>query len=74
MIKATLLIFAGILSVLVSLNTEPIVLVASQSTIENSSNLTYPNNPTLTIGEMFNETNPLENNSDESDNNLPSPM
>ena len=33
-----------------------------------------PNNPTLTIGEMFNETNPLENNSDESDNNLPSPM
>lgn len=74
MIKAALLIFVGILSVSVSVNTEPITLVLSQSSIENSSNLTYPNNPTLTIGEMFNATNPLENKSDESDNNLPSPM
>ena len=74
MIKATILIFVGILSVTVSFNAESIVLVASQSSIENSSNLTYPNNPTLTIGEKFNATNPLENNSGESDNNLPSPM
>jgi len=47
---------------------------AAQSTLENSSNPTYPNNPTMTTGEMLNGTNTGANNSNESDNNLPSPM
>jgi len=73
--KFALLIFLGILTIVVSFHSETLLLVASQSSIENSSNLTYPNNPTLTIGEMLNGTNMQEgNNSNESDNNLPSPM
>ena len=74
MIKSALLIFLGILTIAVSFHTGTLVLVAAQSSIENSSNLTYPNNPTLTIGEMLNGTNMQGNNSNESDNNLPSPM
>jgi len=74
-IKCALLIFLGILTIALSFHTGTLVLVAAQSSIENSSNLTYPNNPTLTIGEMLNGTNMKEgNNSNESDNNLPSPM
>jgi len=73
-IKSVLLIFLGILTIAVSFHTGTLVLVAAQSSIENSSNLTYPNNPTLTIGEMLNGTNMQGNNSNESDNNLPSPM
>jgi len=73
-IKSALLIFLGILTIAVSFHTGTLVLVAAQSSIENSSNLTYPNNPTLTIGEMLNGTNMQGNNSNESDNNLPSPM
>jgi len=73
-IKSALLIFLGILTIAVSFRTGTLVLVAAQSSIENSSNLTYPNNPTLTIGEMLNGTNMQGNNSNESDNNLPSPM
>jgi hypothetical protein len=51
-----------------------VVVVAQPSIDNNSSNLTYPNNPTLTIGEMFNGTSMQGNDSNESDNNLPSPM
>lgn len=72
--KFALLIFLGILTIVVSFHSETLLLVASQSSIENSSNLTYPNNPTLTIGEMLNRTSVQGNNSNESDNNLPSPM
>ena len=80
MIKsATILIFLVILSFAVFFSTETllllaVVVVAQPSIDNNSSNLTYPNNPTLTIGEMFNGTNMQGNNSNESDNNLPSPM
>jgi hypothetical protein len=76
--SATILIFLGILSFAVFFSTETLLLIAvvvAQPSIDNnSSNLTYPNNPTLTIGEMFNGTNMQGNNSNESDNNLPSPM
>ncbi|MBA2268209.1 MAG: hypothetical protein H0W19_07730 [Nitrosopumilus sp.] len=72
--KFALLIFLGILIIVVSFHSETLLLVASQSSIENSFNLTYPNNPTLTIGEMLNRTSVQGNNSNESDNNLPSPM
>jgi hypothetical protein len=80
MIKsATILIFLGILSFAVFFSTETLLLIAvvvvAQPSIDNnSSNLTYPNNPTLTIGEMFNGTSMQGNDSNESDNNLPSPM
>ena len=72
--------FVGILSFAVFFSTETLLLVAvvvvvAQPSIDNnSSNLTYPNNPTLTLGEMFNGTSMQGNNSNESDNNLPSPM
>jgi hypothetical protein len=76
--SATILIFLGILSFAVFFSTETLLLLAivvAQPSIENnSSNLTYPNNPTLTIGEMFNGTSMQGNDSNESDNNLPSPM
>lgn len=72
--KFALLIFLGILTIVVSFHSETLLLGASQSSIENSSNLTYPDNPTLTIGEMLNGTSMQGNNSNESDNNLPSPM
>jgi hypothetical protein len=76
--SAIILIFLGILSFAVFFSTETLlvaVLVVAQPSIDNnSSNLTYPNNPTLTIGEMFNGTSMQGNNSNESDNNLPSPM
>ena len=80
MIKsAAILIFLGILSFSVFFSTETllliaVVVVAQPSMDNNSSNLTYPNNPTLTIGEMFNGTSMQGNDSNESDNNLPSPM
>ncbi len=68
----------GILSFVFSFSTETLLLlavvVAQPSIDNNSSNLTYPNNPTLTIGEMFNGTSMQGNDSNESDNNLPSPM
>ena len=65
----------GILRFVFSFSTETLVVVVAQPSIDNnSSNLTYPNNPTLTIGEMFNGTSMQGNNSNESDNNLPSPM
>jgi hypothetical protein len=76
--SATILIFLVILSFAVFFSTETLLLlavvVAQPSIDNNSSNLTYPNNPTLTIGEMFNGTSMQGNNSNESDNNLPSPM
>ena len=68
------LIFVGALSIVLFLKTDAFQLVVAQSSIENSSNLTSPNNPTVTIGEMFNETSTEGYNSNESKNNLPSPM
>ena len=69
--------FVGILSFVFSFSTETLLVVAvvvQPSIDNNSSNLTYPNNPTLTIGEMFDGTSMQGNNPNESDNNLPSPM
>ena len=51
MINSTLLILVGILSIAISFSIETLFTVDAQQSIENSSNLTYPNNPTLTIGE-----------------------
>ena len=70
MINSILLIFLGTLSIAVSFNTETLFTVDAQPLIENSSNLTYPNNPTLTIGDRLNGTAEQENNSNESDSNL----
>lgn len=47
--------------------------VLAQSSNENS-NLTNPNDPTLTMSEMSNTTSLQGNNSNESENNLPAPM
>lgn len=70
MINCILLIFLGTLSVAVSFNTATLFTVDAQPLLENSSNLTYPNNPTLTIGDRLNGTAEQENNSNESDSNL----
>ena len=70
MINSILLIFLGTLSIAVSFNTETLFTVDAQPLLENSSNLTYPNNPTLTIGDRLNGTGEQENNSNESDSNL----
>ena len=70
MINSTLLILVGILSIAISFSIETLFTVDAQQSIENSSNLTYPNNPTLTIGERLNGTGEQENNSNESDSNL----
>jgi hypothetical protein len=68
--KTTILILLGILSIAVSVNTETFNLVVAQSSIENSSNLTSPNNPSVTIGEILNGTSTQENTSNESDSNF----
>lgn len=70
MTRSTLLIFVGILSIVVFFNTGSLHVVTAQSSTENSSNLTSRNNPSVTIGEMFNGTNMQGNNSNESDSNL----
>jgi hypothetical protein len=70
MINPILFIFLGILSIAVSFNIEALFTVYAQPLLENSSNLTYPNNPTLTIGDRLNGTGEQENNSNESDSNL----
>lgn len=70
MINSILLIFLGTLSIAVTFNTDTLFTVDAQPSIENSSNLTYPNNPTLTLGERLNETGVQESNSNESDSNL----
>jgi hypothetical protein len=70
MFTSILFIFLGTLSVAVSFNTETLFTVDAQPLLENSSNLTYPNNPTLTIGDRLNGTGEQENNSNESDSNL----
>jgi hypothetical protein len=70
MFNSILLIFLGTLSIAVSFNTETLFTVDAQPLLENSSNLTYPNNPTLTIGDRLNGTGEQENNSNESDSNL----
>ena len=72
--KLTFLIFAGVLTTVGYLNIEAITLVDGQLSMENSSNLTNPNNPTLQLDEAYNQTSELDNNSTESDRNLPSPM
>ena len=70
MIHSILLIFLGTLGIAVSFNTDALLTVDAQPLLENSSNLTYPNNPTLTIGDRLNGTGEQENNSNESDSNL----
>ncbi len=70
MTRSTLLIFVGILSIVVFFNTWSLHVVTAQSSIENSSNLTSRNNPSVTVGEMLNGTNMQGNNSNESDSNL----
>ena len=70
MTKTTILILLGILGIAVSVNTETFILVVAQSSIENSSNLTSPNNPSVTIGEILNGTSTQENTSNESDSNF----
>jgi hypothetical protein len=70
MINSILFIFFGTLSIAVSFNTETLFTVDAQPLLENTSNLTYPNNPTLTIGDRLNGTGEQENNSNESDSNL----
>ena len=72
--KLTLLIFAGVLTVIGYMNIEALTLVDGQLSKENSSNLTNPNDPTLQLDEAYNQTSELDNNSTESDQNLPSPM
>ena len=72
--KLTLLIFAGVLTVVGYMNIEALTLVDGQLSMENSSNLTNPNDPTLQLDEAYNQTSELDNNSTESDQNLPSPM
>jgi hypothetical protein len=70
MIDPILFIFLGTLSIAVSFNIETLFTVYAQPLLENSSNLTYPNNPSLTIGDRLNGTGEQENNSNESDSNL----
>jgi hypothetical protein len=70
MTRSTLLIFVGILSIVVFFNTWSLHVVTAQSSIENSSNLTSRNNPSVTVGEMLNGTNMQGNNSNESDSNI----
>ena len=71
-----LLIFVGALSTVLFLKVDAFLLAVAQSSIEDSSNLTSPNNPAVTTGEMFNGTGTegYDSNSNESKNNLPSPM
>jgi hypothetical protein len=70
MTRSNLLIFVGIISIVVFFNTGSLHVVTAQSSIENSSNLTSRNNPSVTMGEMFNGTNMQGNNSNESDSNF----
>ena len=70
MTRSILLIFVGILITVVFFNTWSLHVVTAQSSIENSSNLTSRNNPSVTLGEMLNGTNMQGNNSNESDSNL----
>ena len=70
MTRSILLIFVGILITVVFFNTWSLHVVTAQSSIENSSNLTSRNNPSVTLGEMLNRTNMQGNNSNESDSNL----
>ena len=70
MTRSILLIFVGILITVVFFNTGSLHVVTAQSPIENSSNLTSRNNPSVTLGEMLNGTNMQGNDSNESDSNL----
>jgi len=72
--KLTLLIYAGVLILVGYLNIGTLTLVDGQLSMENSSNLTNPNNPTLRLDDSYNLTSELDNNFTESDKNLPSPM
>ena len=70
MTRSTLLIFVGILTIVVFFDIGSLHVVTAQSSIENSSNLTSRNNPSVTLGEMLNGTNMQGNNSNESDSNF----
>jgi len=74
--RSLLLVFGGI--IIVAAISNYVYMVTAQPFIENSSNLTNPNNPTLkldeTYNQTYNQTSELDNNSTESDKNLPSPM
>jgi hypothetical protein len=72
MIMFALLVLMGIISIAAISN--DVYMVTAQSLTENTSNLTNPNNPTLKLDEAYNRTSELDNNSTESDQNLPSPM
>ena len=72
MMRSLLLVFGGI--IIVAAISNSVYMVTAQPFIENSSNLTNPNNPTLKLDETYNQTSELDNNSTESDKNLPSPM
>lgn len=72
MTRSWLLVLGGI--IIVAAISNCVYMVTAQSLIENSSNLTNPNNPTLKLDETYNQTSGLDNNSTESDKNLPSPM
>lgn len=70
MIKTIIVMLLGILSIAVSINTGTIIQAIAQSSMENSSNLTSRNNPSVTIGEILNGTDTQENASNESDSNF----
>ena len=72
MMRSLLLVFGGI--IIVAAISNYVYVVTAQPFIENSSNLTNPNNPTLQLDKAYNQTSELDNNSTESDKNLPSPM
>jgi hypothetical protein len=72
MMRSWLLVLGGI--IIVAAISTCVYMVTAQSFIENYSNLTNPNNPPLKLDETYNQTSELDNNSTESDKNLPSPM
>lgn len=72
MIRLSLFVLVGIFSIAAVSNCA--YVVTAQSIIENSSNLTNPNNPTLQLDESYNQTSNQSSISNEPDTNLPSPM
>ena len=71
-IRLALFVLIAFFSVAEVLNSE--YIVTAQSVIENSSNLTNPNNPTLKLDESYNQTSNQSSISNEPNTNLPSPM
>ena len=63
MICFTLIVLMGIISI--SAISNCVYMEAAKSIVENTSNLTNPNNPTLKLDEAYNQTSELDNNSTE---------